>query len=1471
MVISRGNRFAYASTLALYVHADDDYSLSQITATQKNTIMAFDWHPADARVFAVCTNDDVARVYRDGAETHEVRFPQHGLRHVSWDRHSTETLVVAAGKDLYKARLKEGGGSTTQKVGWSNTGLVTCFARHPRNNRQCAAGTDAGTVWLYDAESGRTLPLVRVFEGAVHSAQFDPKSLDYLLVATAGGVITLWNVDGSGEAPGVTSAKKPTQLMEFAKQASGLSACMWVDSSPGTFISASEKHGALKVWNVSNQSPQHSIAASEGAVTSLCCLDDGSGRVAVAFRSGDVAVFDTKHRRRLWKKGPGHTETVFACVFNPVDPNQVVSCSFDGTVRLWNARNLECVKTFHTADAPRPSTVGGVRVPNAEGFGGGERKNEPGKGSMYTCAVSCDGAIVCGAGFEGDLYFFDVHSGRVLPPMDIAPRRAGTVHKVVAHPTEPGVFACASLDGSAHVVHYAGSVLVTLLHNTPVCGVAFDPLDPRVMATATEGGWVGLHVAERGFVPERRSPPGSIAATAITATTTKLTAAEGGHSAKVYGATFSPLVPGRLLSVSDDATARAWTVLEQRNGAFACVAKPVVLVGHTDKVRAHAWHPELADACFTGSWDGSIRTWDVVSGACLQVTRVHLADVYDIGTHRDAPFRAVTCSRDSTMRFWSTERMVPSAKLRAVMGAEIPAAPAAGDAANGAGSLAVSSRDGPEGSVFSRGGARNGLENGDGGRRHGGRLSRSLTGSAIGGGAVARRAAAAPSACHKHEALFAALSGYASAEELWRLARIEALGEGEARGPAEDAAGAVVTPHACEVRAILQARADAAETRNAGASGRDASSRRRVGTRDAEARERADARLRLGDVASYCEACVAMGDWDAAIAAAPAVSLAYWAELAERRAEAIAREGGDAEQASRMLLVAGKPADAAAALASAGREDDAFAVACTADAGGFQAPTQGAMARSPRSVAAFGVGSFEDRRRERNLSAPTGRTDPFPADGAEAPRSRSASVDFGENAGAAGKLAPLSPLGGASGNSLASLSPLPPLRVAGKMKMLAAAARADGARATKAKGDDGDEKDDDAAGMPPLTSSRPPMAPASPKEKKCAETVSASARSVREAQASRRLAHGDAVGAAAAHLSVGNATGAAKALLRGAQVEMAAALMLSLPSTSFSLGTGLGGLAGGVAASDAARALLAARACEFGEWDLALEAAAACENQAERRWRARLVAARRAAEDPEEAREARFAERCAQASGGWDKEETRVSPLALVASKSLASALLGDIETAAETLVAAACDELANTGPSARWDAAGLRRASSVLNVIALARNADRYDPKTRVEVTTLRCYLSALALHSAGYTPAQRSLFHHARSALKSSKAFSRFPHPAAFVSLQELARMASVYPVDAAEGLTEISTAPAVSPALRAAAGAVLNDIAVREDVEDKAPPPLAAAALGAFYNGVVDWQCPDKMPMEEALRAAAYWDAGGFTTANAFEAPL
>jgi hypothetical protein len=107
VLVSRGNRFAYSSTLALYVHDDDDYSLNAITATQSATIVAFDWRVNSGyqNVFLVCTNDDVVRLYRDGVETHATRFPSFGCRHVSWDQHDDLSFVLAAGKEIGRAHV----------------------------------------------------------------------------------------------------------------------------------------------------------------------------------------------------------------------------------------------------------------------------------------------------------------------------------------------------------------------------------------------------------------------------------------------------------------------------------------------------------------------------------------------------------------------------------------------------------------------------------------------------------------------------------------------------------------------------------------------------------------------------------------------------------------------------------------------------------------------------------------------------------------------------------------------------------------------------------------------------------------------------------------------------------------------------------------------------------------------------------------------------------------------------------------------------------------------------------------------------------------------------------------------------------------------------------------------------------------------------------------------------------------------
>jgi hypothetical protein len=60
-------------------------------------------------------------------------------------------------------------------------------------------------------------------------------------------------------------------------------------------------------------------------------------------------------------------------------------------------------------------------------------------------------------------------------------------YDLVPHPLEAGVFAAVSLDGTATVTTKDGVRLV-MRHTGPVCGCAFDPFNPDLLATATKVG-----------------------------------------------------------------------------------------------------------------------------------------------------------------------------------------------------------------------------------------------------------------------------------------------------------------------------------------------------------------------------------------------------------------------------------------------------------------------------------------------------------------------------------------------------------------------------------------------------------------------------------------------------------------------------------------------------------------------------------------------------------------------------------------------------------------------------------------------------------------------------------------------------------------------------------------------------------------------------------------------------------------------
>ena len=75
------------------------------------------------------------KVYTDGQMKHTLKFPSFGVKFLSWDQHRADTFLCVAGSSMHKVKLNVGGsGSTsTQKVPWANTGIVTSQAKtqHP--------------------------------------------------------------------------------------------------------------------------------------------------------------------------------------------------------------------------------------------------------------------------------------------------------------------------------------------------------------------------------------------------------------------------------------------------------------------------------------------------------------------------------------------------------------------------------------------------------------------------------------------------------------------------------------------------------------------------------------------------------------------------------------------------------------------------------------------------------------------------------------------------------------------------------------------------------------------------------------------------------------------------------------------------------------------------------------------------------------------------------------------------------------------------------------------------------------------------------------------------------------------------------------------------------------------------------------------------------------------------------------------
>ena len=303
----------------------------------------------------------------------------------------------------------------------------------------------------------------------------------------------------------------------------------------------------------------------------------------------------------------GHTGLIFGLEFSP-DGKTLASCSFDRTIRLWEAETGDLVRVISGHLGP-----------------------------VTAVTFSRDGSTLVSAAWDGVLRLWDARTGslrRVLIVPEAPVSALGARVAAIAISPDGTQLATASDDNTIRLWNLAtGEVTHTIPELAArVRSLAYSPggsllvaagMSPQVDCwNPATGQRVRTLTGHRGWVRAVAfSPAGDRIATGSDDDTVRLwnpqtgeTIAEmPGHRSRVRSLSFSR--DGTLLaSGSWDGTARLW---DGRTG------RPLrTLAGHTGFVRAVAVAP-AGDLVATGCEDASIRLWDPATGRTVRVLAGH--------------------------------------------------------------------------------------------------------------------------------------------------------------------------------------------------------------------------------------------------------------------------------------------------------------------------------------------------------------------------------------------------------------------------------------------------------------------------------------------------------------------------------------------------------------------------------------------------------------------------------------------------------------------------------------------------------------------------------------------------------------------------------------------------------------------------------------------------------------------------------
>eukprot|EP00775_Hariotina_reticulata_P007969 gene7969-8167_t len=605
--------------------------------------------------------------------------------------------------------------------------------------------------------------------------------------------------------------------------------------------------------------------------------------LAVGTADGLLYVYDLVHQKVLVQLRLEEGQVPCDVQFDPLSKQYLLLLCRNGSMTMFALDEEHKLLNQVSSMAKQPAAERSAAfVPNAPG-NFVTISNKTGT-ALYSVTWSPDGSQLAASTGSGAVILFDYAKGIAV--------KKWTLHSKSA--LKPDLLVSTSVDGSVVAFKTDGTKIKVLRHAAAVSGCAWHPVAAMQLATTSETGTV--------YVWDLSQPGDNCLTQTLT-----------GHAKRSFSVAWSPLLQHVLLSGSDDATARVWDV-----STGHCLA---LLSGHRLEVRALCWHPEVPWLLFTGSWDSTIRVWDFRSQACLLVCPDHHGDVYGLSVHSSCPWLLASASRDTTIRLWDVRGLAAGVMTRCFL-------------------------PGMDGTAAVPRGQSSRLPDGT----FGSSCNSSSNGYMVGNLNALGRIK-----------LFQRLSAYfmapGPAHAMWHLAaaaaaNLGAMGPGErvAVGSCSSTVGQPLLPQSAADGSSAAANsksAGTAQTPSVGGRGSghgiaplpasvsfgyqhvlasraailSAANQLELGVRgkaglgkapiaaakrDEVLLQASQLQLQAGNVEHCCELMVEVGDWDKAIALAPAVSQQYWCRLLQRHADFLSKQGASSKELLPLMLATGQ-------------------------------------------------------------------------------------------------------------------------------------------------------------------------------------------------------------------------------------------------------------------------------------------------------------------------------------------------------------------------------------------------------------------------------------------------------------------------------------------------------------------------------------------------------------------------------------